>query len=156
MCFTMAESLNTRHTMNTKQEHSAGIVLFKEHDNVREYLILHYPNGHFDLPKGHIEGEETEKETAIRELEEETCINEVELLDGYRHTINYEFRHGETLIEKDVVFFLGKTPQKEVTISHEHQDFMWLPYNKALEKLTFENAKDLLQKAEQYLNEQKI
>lgn len=142
--------------MNMKQEHSAGIVLFKEHDNVREYLILHYPSGHFDLPKGHIEGEETEKEAAIRELEEETCINEVELLDGYRHMINYEFRHAGNLIKKDVVFFLGKTSQHEVKISHEHQDFVWLPYDKALEKLTFENARDLLRKAEQHLNEQKI
>jgi len=140
--------------MKIRQEHSAGVVLFKETNGQREYLILHYPSGHFDLPKGHIEGEETEEETAIRELEEETGITQVELLDGYRHMIDYQFRHAGYLIQKDVVFFLGKTDQEDVTISHEHQDFMWLPFEEAHTKLTFTNAKALLEKAQHFLNKQ--
>lgn len=116
-------------------------------------MILHYPGGHFDLPKGHIEGEETEKEAAIRELEEETGITEVELIDGYRHMIEYQFRHAGNLIQKDVVFFLGKTNTEEITISHEHQDFMWLPFEEAHHKLTFTNAKALLEKAQHLLKQ---
>lgn len=137
--------------MKEKREHSAGVVLFKE-NGAREYLILHYPSGHFDLPKGHIEGAESEKETARRELKEETGISEVELIDGYREMIDYEFYHAGHLIHKDVVFFLGKTEQEEVTISHEHQDFVWLPYSDAHAKLTFVNARQLLEKAETVLN----
>lgn len=148
----MARSINCREAMKVRQEHSAGVVLFKEMNGTREYLILHYPNGHFDLPKGHIEGDETEIEAAVRELEEETCIDEVEIIEGYREMINYEFRHAGHLIQKDVVFFLGRTPKEEVTISHEHQDFMWMPYEQAHKKLTFDNAKALLEKAEQHLN----
>ena len=60
-------------------EKSCGVVLFRE-DPRREYLILHYPGGHLDFAKGHVEkGEErAEKRTALRELEEETGIKTVE------------------------------------------------------------------------------
>lgn len=148
----MTRSLKSRETMKARQEHSAGVVLFKEAGGKREYLILHYPGGHFDLPKGHIEQGESEKQAALRELEEETGIREVELLDDYRHMIEYQFRHAGNLIQKDVVFFLGRTPKEKVVISHEHQDFMWMPFKQAHQKLTFRNAKILLEKAEKHLN----
>jgi len=137
-----------------EKEHSAGIVIYREKDGERFYLILHYPSGHFDLPKGHIEGEETEKEAAIRELQEETGITQIELKEGYREMIEYQFRHQGILIKKDVVFFLGETDEEKVTISHEHQGSIWLPYKEAYEKLTFLNAKQLVEKAENYINKQ--
>lgn len=139
--------------MNVKREHSAGFVLFHDKDGKREYLILQYPGGHFEFPKGHMEEGETELETAERELIEETSINEIEVIDGYRNIIEYSFRHAGKIIEKDVVFFLAKTNQKNVTISHEHQGSVWLPYDEAYKKLTFENAKNLLEKAESLLNQ---
>lgn len=133
-------------------EHSAGIVIFRETKGNREYLILHYPGGHFDFPKGHLEAGETEKMAAVRELEEETGINKIDWIEGYKHKIDYVFKRRGVPTPKDVIFFLAKTNQKKITISHEHQDSMWLPYNLAMEKLTFENAKYLLEMAEKHLN----
>lgn len=134
-----------------KKEKSAGIILYSLTKGQREYLLLHYPSGHFDFPKGHMEGQETEQEAAKRELEEETGIQNFELIPGYRESIEYTFSVNKKVIQKEVVFFVGKTSETQVKISHEHQGFVWLPYEQALQKLTFDNAKNLIKKAEQHL-----
>jgi len=136
----------------TLHEHSAGVVLYRQMKEGREYLLLHYPGGHFDFAKGHIEGEESEQEAAFRELKEETGIEKVVWIDGYKEKIEYIYRRFGELSLKDVVFFLARTEQKKVIISHEHQGSTWLPYKEALQKLTFQSAKDLLSKAEKMLS----
>ncbi len=98
-----------------------------------------------------MEGQETEQEAAKRELEEETGIQNFELIPGYRESIEYTFSVNKKVIQKEVVFFVGKTSETQVKISHEHQGFVWLPYEQALQKLTFDNAKNLIKKAEQHL-----
>ena len=132
-------------------ERSAGILIFRQLAEGREYLLLHYPGGHFDFPKGHMEKDETERETAMRELIEETGIDEITWIEGYREKIHYFYRRGEKLMSKDVIFFLARTRQKKVTLSFEHKGSAWLPYKEALEKLTFSSAKELLKKAEKFL-----
>ena len=136
------------------QEKSAGIILY--HDNSsREYLLLHYPAGHWDYPKGHVEEGEVETETALREMEEETGIKEEEinLYDDFRETIDYIYQKGSELSHKEVVFFLGESDTKRVKVSREHQDYIWLTYEEAIEKLTFNNAKKLLKKIKEHLQE---
>lgn len=135
----------------TYDEKSCGIVLYRQTDEQRLYLVLKYPGGHFDFVKGHVEEGETEHETATRELIEETGISDVTYVDGYRENIEYDYYKYGKPSHKLVVFFLGKTTAKDVTISHEHHDFYWLPYDQALEKVTFDNAKQLLVKAEKLL-----
>jgi hypothetical protein len=46
---------------------------------------------------------------------------------------------------------LAKTDEKKITLSHEHNDFVWLGYNDALKKTTFRNAKNVLSKANEFL-----
>jgi len=133
-------------------EKSCGIVTFREEEGKRFYLILKYPSGHLDLPKGHVENEETEHETAARELEEETGISQVEFIEGYREPISYIYRRKGKMSNKQVVFFLGKTDQKKIKISFEHHDSYWFEYEEALQKITFDNAKNLVMKAESFLN----
>lgn len=133
------------------QERSAGVILFRQLKDQREYLLLHYPSGHFDFPKGHVEAGENDRQTANRELIEETGINEIVWIDGYLEQMHYDYRRGPELMSKDVIYFLARTTQKKVTISHEHQGFTWLPYKEAYEKLTFETAKGLIKKAEAFL-----
>lgn len=135
-------------------EISAGVILFRQLPDSREYLLLHYPGGHFDFPKGHIEGEETEREAAIRELREETGIDQITWMEGFREKINYVYQRNGGPSSKDVIFFLARTAQKKVTISFEHKDSMWLPYKEALAKATYQKAKDLLQHAESFLKKQ--
>lgn len=133
-------------------ERSAGVILYRQLNTYREYLLLHYPGGHFDFPKGHLEKDETEREAAYRELKEETGIEKIVWIEGYREKIHYMYRHERNLMSKEVVFFMARTTQKKVKLSHEHQGSVWLSFKEASEKLTFASAKDLLKKAEKFFN----
>lgn len=117
---------------------------------VREYLLLHYPGGHIDFPKGHVEQGESERQTLRREVLEETGIKDIKLYPNFHELISYKYMNQGKLSNKQVIFFLGETTTKKVTISHEHKNFMWLPFEAALKKTTFKNAKNLLLKAEKY------
>jgi bis(5'-nucleosidyl)-tetraphosphatase len=134
-------------------EKSCGIVIFREELPERLYLILHYEEGHWDFPKGHVEPGEAEDEAAFREASEETGIpeSEIELVFGFRERIEYSFKKEGRTVHKEVIFFLGKSNISDVTLSHEHVGFEWLPYGSALERLTYQNARELLSKAEKSL-----
>jgi len=138
------------------QEKSTGFLIYRENDE-REFLLLHYPAGHWDYPKGHVERGETEIETALRELEEETGITEsdIDIIEGFRETIDYFYHKRYDMSHKQVVYFLGRSRTKDVKISREHQDYIWLKYDKAMDKLTFKNAMNLLEKAQEHLEEHK-
>lgn len=127
-------------------EKSAGAVVIRENEEPK-YLLLHYKGGHWDFVKGNIEEGESEKETVLRELEEETGIDEAKFIEGFRETINYVYRRNKQVFYKEVVFYLLTTKQKKVRISFEHQGYDWLPYEDAMKRLTFKNARQLLEKA---------
>ena len=135
-------------------EISAGVLVYRD-DDPKKYLLLHYPSGHWDFPKGHIEEGESDRETALRELREETGIkeDEVRLHDDFREEIEYFYRKRNELSHKKVIYFLGLSEKKKIVISEEHQGFDWLPFVKAKERVTFRNARNLLEKAEEVLSE---
>jgi len=135
------------------EETSAGIVLFRKEDSKKLFLLLHYPSGHWDFVKGKMEKGELIQETAIRETEEETGINDVKFLENFEEWIEYNFQYQGELVHKKVVFFLAETKTKEVKISHEHLDYTWMDYNAAMEKTTFDNAKTVLTKAQTLLSQ---
>ena len=133
-------------------EKSAGIVLFRNNSSKNEFLLLNYPQGHWDFVKGKVEQNETPHETAIRETGEETGITNIEFIDGFEESVEYDFRFKKENIHKKVIFFLAKTDEKNIKLSHEHNDYLWLEYSDALKKTTFENAKNVLSKANQFLS----
>ena len=133
-------------------EKSAGIVLFRNDASKNEFLLLNYPQGHWDFVKGKVEQNETPHETALRETKEETGITNIEFIDGFEESVEYDFRFKKEDIHKKVIFFLAKTDEKNIKISHEHNDYIWLEYDNALKKTTFENAKDVLTKANEFLS----
>lgn len=140
------------------REKSAGAVIFRREQDRVLYLLLHYPSSvkggksYWDLPKGHIEGQETEEETAIREVKEETGLREFHIIKGFREVITYYFRAKGKTVFKTVVFFLAQTRQWEVTISSEHTGCIWLPYRESMSYLGFQNAKHVLQKSHAFLH----
>ena len=135
-----------------RKQKSAGIVLFRNISNENEFLLLNYPQGHWDFIKGKVEQNETPHETAIRETKEETGITNIEFVDGFEESVEYDFRFKKEDIHKKVIFFLAKTNEKNIKLSHEHNDYLWLEYNDALKKTTFENAKNVLTKANEFLS----
>ena len=116
-----------------------------------KYLLLRYEAGHWDFVKGNVEPKESEKDTVIRELQEETGIVEARFIDDFREKIEYFYRRQGATIHKEVIFFLLETHTETVKLSFEHVGFIWLDYQHAMEKLTFKNAKDVLQKAHKLL-----
>ena len=134
-----------------KNEQSAGIVFFRKIENKIEFLLLNYPSGHWDLVKGHIESNETAKDAARRESKEETGITDIELIDGFEEEIEYYFKHDNQNIHKKVTFFLSETKQNGITLSDEHRDFIWLDFENATKKVTFDTAKQIVKKANDLL-----
>lgn len=132
-----------------KEERSSGVVLY--HGLPRHYLLLHYPSGHWDFPKGHVEKSETDLQAALREVEEETGIRDVEIHQGFQHAFDYHYKRDKALCHKTVTYFVGRVASRDVRLSHEHQGFVWLPYTEALARITYSNAKELLVKADAFL-----
>ena len=134
-----------------KNEQSAGIVFFRKIENRIEFLLLHYPSGHWDLVKGHIENNETAKDAAKRESKEETGITDVKFIDEFEEEIEYYFKYDNQDIHKKVIFFLSETKQDRITLSDEHLDFIWLDFENATKKITFDTAKQIVKKANNLL-----
>lgn len=137
--------------MATTKEISAGVVSFYTGDKGREYLLLQYGSGYWGFSKGNIEQGETPVEAARRELREETGIDEIKLIRDFEETINYFYTRSNQRIYKKVIYFAGKTLHKKTKLSHEHEDFIWLLYEQALKRLTFQNSIDVLRKLEEHL-----
>ena len=136
-----------------QKEISSGIILYNDQQDEKQFLILKYPGGHWDFVKGKMENSEDPKETAIRETKEETGIMDIEYIDGFKDKISYSFYIGKNEINKEVIFFLGKTETTTIKISHEHLDFAWLDFKSALERVTYNNAKNVLTKANNLLQD---
>ena len=139
-------------------EKSAGAIIFRKEGRRPLFLLLHYPFGgrttesYWDLPKGHIEKGEEVEDTIRREVEEETGLKDINFVDGFREIIKYFFQRKGKTVTKFVTFLLAETKTKKITISGEHIGYEWLPYKEALETLTFDNAKETLQKANTFFS----
>ena len=131
-------------------EKSCGAVVFFKNVQVK-YLLLQYEAGHWDFVKGNVEPNESEADTVLRELKEETGIVATQLVEGFREQIQYFYRRQGETIQKEVVFYLIQADTGKVELSFEHVGYDWLDYQQALERLTFKNAKEVLQKAHAFL-----
>ena len=133
------------------REKSCGAVVYLKKDNTVNYLLLHYEAGHWDFVKGNVEPNESEKSTALRELQEETGIVDAQFIEGFKERVEYFYRRQGATIHKEVIFYLMETHTENVKLSFEHVGFVWLDYQNAIEKLNFSNAKKVLQKAQEFL-----
>lgn len=131
-----------------KREKSCGAVIFRETDGERRYLALHSAQGHWTLCKGHVEKNETEHETAVREIMEETGLS-VEFINGFRQVITYSPRLNRM---KDVVFFLARTQDGTVVCQPEEvAEAAFLPFGEAVARLTHSSDRDTLAAADAFL-----
>lgn len=118
------------------KEKSCGCIII---DN-EKVLLIKSKKGHWDFPKGHVEQNETEQETALREVKEETNLN-VNITSDKRY-INYYIT--DKKIDKTVIYFLAKKINgKEKPQEDEVQEVKWCTFNEALDTITFENTKNI-------------
>lgn len=130
-----------------RREKSCGVVAYKTVDNVNYYLLIRAFNGDTGFPKGHVEAGESETETAIRELKEETNI-EVEIVPGFRREMEYVIPSKKN-VSKTVVYFLGKcTNDHIIPQKSEISEARFVAYEESLKIITFEDSRRILRDAE--------
>lgn len=132
-----------------KQEKSCGAIVINKNNKI---LLVHHNAGHWDFPKGHVEEGETEEQTAIREVKEETNIDII-IKNKYRYTTSYSPKEN---VMKEVVYFLAqnidedKKPQLE-----EVSEVKWFTLEEAMNTITYENSKEILNKLKKDIEEEK-
>jgi len=130
-------------TMTTK---AAGLVVFRTIDNAIQYLLLKASNGdfHWSPPKGHVDPNETDWVTALRETHEESGLveNDLEIYKDVRESLHYKVK-GKP---KEVVYWLArlKNATAEIKLSDEHTDYKWLGLEEAQDLSGFKDFNSLL------------
>jgi 8-oxo-dGTP pyrophosphatase MutT (NUDIX family) len=105
--------------------------LIVQGDPIREFLLMRHAE-RWDLPKGHVDPGEDELSCAFRELQEETGItrDNVEVLDGFRFTTNYQVRKRDgRLYDKTLVVFLARLKNNIEIQATEHISHQWFAWN---------------------------
>lgn len=132
-----------------KREKSCGAVIYKYENSKLYILLLKHNQGHWSFSKGHIENEETEKETALREIKEETNLD-VCIDNNFRYITTYSPKENTI---KDVVYFVATPLNDDIKIQEkEISEISWYSAIEALDKITYDNDKQVLKKAIEYLN----
>lgn len=125
-----------------KYEKSCGAVIYRIHDSQTEYLLVYNKKGsakgHWGFPKGHTDADETEYQTAAREILEETGISVV-FYGDIREVSSYSPADG---IQKDAVYFVATPKNGYETVIQESEitDFKWCSKAEAEKLLTFDAA----------------
>lgn len=126
-----------------------GLIFHKTKQGVRVLLVKNNNGRYWSFPKGHIEKGETEKQTAIREIKEETGLD-VQIIDGFREISDY-CPFGK--IRKRVVFFLAQAFSDNVKIQESEIDsYIWVDLQQSRKKCSYENDLRVLDKAEIFIN----
>ena len=132
-----------------KHEKSCGAICYTAQGGAPRVLVIcHRYGGHWAFPKGHVEAGETEEQTAMREVREETGA-EVRIVPGYREVTTYSPAKG---VMKDVVLFVAEiTGGKLHAQPEEVRTVELLPLEEAQRRLTYPADKELLEKAKNRL-----
>lgn len=144
-----AEGRNA-YSLDCLYESSCGAVVFRYDNNVRKYLLIRNKrSAHWGFPKGHIEPGETDEETALREVLEETGLH-IEIVPGFVKKSDYTI---QGKIEKSVSIFLAKTKDTRYKLQVEEiEECGWFDYATALKTLNYENDKFILNEAKAFLD----
>ena len=139
--------------INCLYEKSCGALIFyRNKQGVRILLVKNHNGRYWSFPKGHMELNESEKATAIREIKEETNLD-VKIIDGFREVSDYcPFGN----IKKRVVFFLAQAFTDDVVAQPEEIDsHIWVDIQQARKNCTYENDLRVIDKAELLINQSK-
>ena len=122
-----------------------GIIFYKTKQNTKILLVKNNNGRYWSFPKGHIEDGETEQQTAIREIKEETGLD-VTITPGFREISEY-CPFGK--IRKRVVFFLARAFTDNVKIQEEEIDsYIWVDLQQARKLCSYDNDLRIIEKAE--------
>lgn len=131
------------------KEKACGAVIYKYEEDELKFLLIKQTNDVWGFSKGHVEENEEEIETALREIKEETNLD-VEINSEYRNSIEYII-DGKNIL-KQVVYFLA-TPKTTDVKKQESEivDIKWLNFEDSLNTLTYDNVKEVLKDAKSFI-----
>jgi len=138
------------------EERSAGAIVYRTTKKGSRVYVLLLNAGRWDFPKGNREKGETELETVVREVGEETGLKQIAIVPGFRKVVEYFYRRDGNNIHKEVVYLLAEASDPDVRISFEHQGFGWFGYQDAVARASYVNSKNLLAEAERFLSERRV
>lgn len=119
---------------------AGGIVFRRNAKGGIEILLIQDAKDRWTIPKGHIEEGESSKETAAREIGEETGLQEMKVLN-WLGKINFRYRRQQSLVLMTTEIFLVKALGD--TDKLQPEDWMngikWFPANEALDKIEYED-----------------
>ena len=143
----------TLEKLNCLYEKSCGaIVIYRSDNNYKILLVKNHNGRNFSFPKGHVEKGETEQQTAIREVKEETGLD-IEIIESFREVADY-CPFGK--IRKRVAFFMAQAFSDKVKIQEEELDsYMWIDLFEAHHKCTYDNDLRVIRKARENLDKLK-
>lgn len=136
--------------LNCLYEKSCGaIVIYKQGNRCKILLVRNHNGRNYSFPKGHVELGETEEETAIREVKEETGLD-ITIIPSFREVADY-CPFGK--IRKRVVFFMAQTMSDKVHIQEEEIDsYIWVDLDEAHHRCTYDNDLRVIRKARENIN----
>lgn len=126
-------------------EYSFGCIPFRydAQGTLLVLLVLHC-EGHWSLPKGHKEEEETHCDTALRELKEETGLDGTVVSDTPLKE-HYEYTRASQTMHKTVRYYLTEVADSDVELQKsELTNFVWLPFLDAVQQATYDTTRDVL------------
>lgn len=133
-----------------KFEKSCGAIIIKRNSGKIETLLIQMLGGHWSYPKGHVEDNETEVETALREIKEETNLDVI-IDTRFREITTYSPKPG---VIKDVIYFLAFAKTLDVKVQEEEvANYEWIDINDAIKLITFEEDRKIFKKAIRFINE---
>ncbi len=126
-------------------EKSCGAIVYRKyHGNTEILLLKHVNSGHWSFPKGHVENGETEIETALREIKEETNLDVI-IDPTFRETVCYSPKKDT---QKIVVYFVARAKNYDLIPQEEEiSEIKWVEIGYALTVLTYENDRSIVNKA---------
>ena len=126
--------------MKLRNEKSCGCIII----NDNKVLLVYEKNRNFwGFPKGHIEENENEKETALREVKEEVGLD-VKIISEKRYKLHYIIRDE---IDKTVILYLAKPINYNITKQEDEIEIAkWFNFEEAINTITFEHTKELFKK----------
>lgn len=136
-----------------KYDDSCGAVVFTRQNNKILYVIIQSIEGYYGFPKGHIEGNETEEETALREIFEETGLK-VDILPGFKYTDTHSIP-GKLNLKKRIVYFVAEYSDQR--ISYQPEELLGaslMSYDEAMNAFQFENSRTILREANKFITKE--
>jgi 8-oxo-dGTP pyrophosphatase MutT (NUDIX family) len=129
-------------------ETSAGGVVFRVEHGAPLFLLIRDSYANWGFPKGHLEAGERAEDAALREVREETGLEDI-VLRGTVDTIDWYFRFRGRLIHKVCHFFLMETTQSETAPQRAEgiTACQWVGYAQASEAVSYANARLVLRRA---------